>query len=98
MNETQTAPNPASTTDQFRDKASQIKGQFGELAGIAKNAAGEKIATLKDGASSLYKSGVEKACAAKDGAADFVSENPIKSVLVAAGIGLVAGMLLTRRK
>ena len=45
----------------------------------------------------LQEAAVEKAKAAGHAADDFVHDNPWKSIGIAAGIGLVVGLLISRR-
>jgi len=57
----------------------------------------ERLATAKDGLLKLQESATEKAKAAGRAADDYVHDHPWKSVGIAAGIGLVVGMLIGRR-
>lgn len=45
----------------------------------------------------LQKAAAEKACAAGQSADHFVGDNPWKSIGLAAGIGFLAGLLISRR-
>lgn len=89
---------PASANDQFRQKAQEIKENVVELAGIAKDAARDKLSELKDGAASRYHSGIDKAGKARDGIADYVKDNPGKSALACVLAGILAGYLVSRRR
>jgi ElaB/YqjD/DUF883 family membrane-anchored ribosome-binding protein len=89
---------PASANDQFRQKAGEIKDNIVDMAGIAKDAARDKLSELKDGAASRYQSGVDKAGKARDGIIDYVKSNPGKSVLACVLVGAVAGYLVSRRR
>jgi ElaB/YqjD/DUF883 family membrane-anchored ribosome-binding protein len=57
----------------------------------------ERLATAKDGLLKLQESATEKAKAAGRAADDYVHDHPWKSVGIAAGIGLVVGLLIGRR-
>ena len=57
----------------------------------------ERLATAKDGLLKLQESATEKAKAAGRADDDYVHDHPWKSVGIAAGIGLVVGLLIGRR-
>jgi ElaB/YqjD/DUF883 family membrane-anchored ribosome-binding protein len=92
-----TATSP-SANDQFRQKAQEIKENIVDMAGIAKDAARDKLSDLKDGATSRYRSGVDKAGKARDVVIDYVKENPGKSLLACVCVGALAGFLVSRRR
>lgn len=56
-----------------------------------------RVLKAKDSLARLQESAIERARAAGHQADDFVHENPWKSIGVAAGIGLVVGLLIGRR-
>ncbi len=66
--------------------------------GKAKDVVSEKVekakAGVKEGAEALKSKSLGDLCADTKG---FVQENPGKSVLIALGVGVLAGMLLRRR-
>jgi ElaB/YqjD/DUF883 family membrane-anchored ribosome-binding protein len=74
----------------------KLTDQMDEAASLARDAANESINTIRKRASELYRAGADKAVALKDCTADFVRENPVKTVLLAAGVGALVGFLLTR--
>ncbi len=84
--------------DDLKEKAGRLKEHVGQTASLAKEVAGEGLKTVKNKAGEVYRAGVDKAAAMKDCTVDYVRENPLKTVLIAAGIGAVAGMLLARRR
>ncbi len=92
---TATAP---SVNSQLRDKAIEIKDNLVDLAGIARDAARDTCAEVKDAASVRYQAGVEKAGKARDGIVDFVQEHPGKSLIACAVVGALAGFLISRRR
>lgn len=87
-----------SATEQLKDKVCDLSHQATELVGLARDAAGENLSALKEGAIGWYRTGMDKLCALKDDASDYVHENPVKSLAVAAGVGALIGTLLMRRR
>jgi ElaB/YqjD/DUF883 family membrane-anchored ribosome-binding protein len=74
----------------LREKATVAKEAVVELAGEVKHYASDRLTQLKS------KAG-DKLHDANDTVVGFVQENPYKSIVIAAGIGLALGMLLKRR-
>jgi ElaB/YqjD/DUF883 family membrane-anchored ribosome-binding protein len=58
---------------------------------------GNKIDELADNANQLYGRGKERALEWRDSVDHYVQDRPMKSVLIAAGLGLFVGALLARR-
>ena len=87
-----------SSTDQFRQKAQDIKDNVVDMTGIAKDVACEKISDLKHGVEARYQAGVEKAGRARDGVLAYVKDNPGKSLLACLAVGALAGFLVSRRR
>jgi ElaB/YqjD/DUF883 family membrane-anchored ribosome-binding protein len=81
----------------LKDKANRLKEHIGQTANLAKDLASEGIKTAKETCSDMYQSTVDQAGKVKDSTVGFVSENPIKTVLLAAGVGALIGLLLARR-
>jgi ElaB/YqjD/DUF883 family membrane-anchored ribosome-binding protein len=92
---TTTAPN---STDQMRQKAHDIKDNIVDLAGMANDAAREKLADFKSGVGERYQAGIDKAGRARDGVVEYVKENPGKSLLACLAVGALAGFLISRRR
>jgi ElaB/YqjD/DUF883 family membrane-anchored ribosome-binding protein len=91
-------PATGSATEQLKDKVCDLSHHATELVGLARDAAGEKFAAAKEGTIAFYRSGMDKLCALKDDASDYVHENPVKSMAIAAGVGALIGTLLMRRR
>lgn len=58
---------------------------------------GEKLDTLGEGAKDIYARGKERAHVWGDEVSSYVQDQPVKSVLIAVGVGLLLGALLARR-
>jgi len=85
MSGTETTTN-RHAVEELREKAAQVKRDLRELSSVAKEAAQEKWVDLKDGAVEL-EGRVE----------NRIREHPVQSVLIAAGVGLLIGLLVSRR-
>jgi ElaB/YqjD/DUF883 family membrane-anchored ribosome-binding protein len=72
-------------------------GDFGERATEARAKAAESVDRAQAGLDELESQLAERAKALIDDTADYVREKPWQSLGIAAGIGLVIGVLLGRR-
>ena len=63
----------------------------------AKDAATKVVGEVREHASEYIAKGKEQAACLQHGTEAFIREHPGKSVLIAAGAGLLAGFLLQRR-
>jgi ElaB/YqjD/DUF883 family membrane-anchored ribosome-binding protein len=101
--------NPAQkgTVDQLKEKASEVGQNLREMGQQARQAANEQIGQLRDTAADYYQQGREKAAEyyqqGREKAVEFeqnlegyIREQPVKSVLIAAGVGLLLGILWRR--
>ena len=80
----------------LREQIQQIRNEFKELSAISKELAAERASHLTDRTKDLYQTGLDKFTEVQDDVADRVRTNPMKSLLIAAGIGLVVGCLSRR--
>jgi ElaB/YqjD/DUF883 family membrane-anchored ribosome-binding protein len=83
--------------DQAREKASELKAQASEMAARAKEAAQETLGELKESATEYVERGRERVSELGDTIESRIREQPMKAVLIAAGVGFVLGMCWTRR-
>lgn len=81
----------------FGEQSSRVADEVQELGRVALSTAGEAASSLKDKGQSALEAGREKAKMAKGKFDDVVSENPMKAVLIALGVGVVLGYALRRR-
>ncbi len=58
---------------------------------------GEKIDSMSATARGAYQRGLERAHVWGDEVGHYVQDQPVRSLLIAAGIGLVLGAILSRR-
>ena len=89
-----TAP---STSDKLREQAGVVRDDLGQLGRLAKDATKEKLGDAKERASDYYDKGKIKAEQLEEQLVDQIRKKPLQSVLIAAGIGALFGLLITRR-
>jgi ElaB/YqjD/DUF883 family membrane-anchored ribosome-binding protein len=85
-----------SASDQLKESAQQVQENLRSIGSQAKDAANEKFNDLKQQANDYYDQGRERAQEWEQGLEQYVQEKPIQSLLIAAGVGLVLGMLWKR--
>jgi ElaB/YqjD/DUF883 family membrane-anchored ribosome-binding protein len=68
-----------------------------ELGGMARDMAQEKVAQLRASASEYCEEGRDKVQQVERGFEQYVREQPLKSLLIAAGVGILLGGLWMRR-
>jgi ElaB/YqjD/DUF883 family membrane-anchored ribosome-binding protein len=81
----------------FAEQAGRVGEEATQLGRIALAEAGEVASNLRSKGQDALETGREKALDAKSKLDDFVSTNPLRSVLIAVGIGAVLGYALRRR-
>ena len=82
--------------EKIRDKLSETRDTLADVGHMAKEAVQDSFHTLKDRASVKYEEGREKVAEYRDQLAETVRGAPMKSVLIAAGVGLALGFLWRR--
>ena len=86
---------PAS--DRLGKQARKVTEDLQDLGGIAGDAAQEKLGQLRENASDYYEEGREKVHQVERTFEQFIRDQPLKSILIAAGVGLVLGRFWMRR-
>jgi ElaB/YqjD/DUF883 family membrane-anchored ribosome-binding protein len=89
------ADRPASA--RLERKARTVVQDFQELGGMARDMAQEQVAQLRAGASGYYEDGRDKVQQVERSVEQFIRQQPLKSLLIAAGIGMLLGGLWMRR-
>jgi ElaB/YqjD/DUF883 family membrane-anchored ribosome-binding protein len=84
--------------EQLQDKVAETRDDVLELGALAKKAARETLHDVKEGAEDLYEKGQEKMGDLGSAMRRRIQNEPVKSLLVAAGIGLVLGFVLRRHR
>ena len=82
--------------EQLRESAAQVGENLRDIGGQVRDVASEKYNELRDQASEYYEEGRQRAMEWEQGLEQYVQEKPIKSLLIAAGVGLLLGMLWKR--
>jgi ElaB/YqjD/DUF883 family membrane-anchored ribosome-binding protein len=96
MNDPASQGNTGSGTDQLRDKAAEVGQNLRDMGGQVRDAASEKYNQLRDQANQYYTQGREQAQEWEQNLENYVQEQPLKAVLMAAGVGLLLGLLWKR--
>ena len=81
----------------LRDKMAETRDNIVDMGHIAKETVQDKFHELQDRASAKYGEGKEKLHQFEESIVRSVRESPMKSVLIAAGIGLALGFIWRRR-
>jgi ElaB/YqjD/DUF883 family membrane-anchored ribosome-binding protein len=97
MHEEKNGHHAHSATDDLRDKASEVAQDVRDMGGQLGDVAREQYENVKEQASQYYKRGRKRAADVEEGFEDYIREKPIHAILVAAGIGLLVGMMWRRR-
>ena len=85
-----------SATERLKNKAADVREELQELGACVKDVAREKVAHLGDRASEYGDQGREKVAEFTQSIEEYVRAKPVKSLLIAAGAGFVAALLLRR--
>jgi ElaB/YqjD/DUF883 family membrane-anchored ribosome-binding protein len=82
---------------EFLKKASALGHNVEDLGSITKELAGDAVGKVQENAAKYYDQGMKKARNLEKGLEKTIGEHPLASLLIAAGVGLVAGAYLNRR-
>jgi len=83
-------------TPQLRETAQQVGQNLRDLGGQVRDAASEQYQNLRQQATDYYEQGRQRAQEWEQGLEQYVQEKPIQSLLIAAGAGLLLGILWKR--
>lgn len=81
----------------LREQVRVLGEDLKELGRLTKTVLGQKVDAGKTAANEAIDRGRDKAVEYRDRVADLAREQPIKSILIAAGVGAVLGLILGRR-
>jgi ElaB/YqjD/DUF883 family membrane-anchored ribosome-binding protein len=82
------------TATNFEERATQTVGEAANAAGAAVRDAGAQIRDAAAGIGARVRKSADETA---NDLAKRVEQQPLSSIMVAAGVGLVAGLLLARR-
>ncbi len=83
-------------TEQMRQTATEVAGKVRDLGTQARDAAVEQYGQIRDTATDYYEQGRDKAREWTGQLEQYVHEEPIKALLIAAAAGLVFGAIWRR--
>jgi ElaB/YqjD/DUF883 family membrane-anchored ribosome-binding protein len=83
--------------EQFRETTHALREDVQKLGRISKDMAQETMGHLRENASDYYKQGMEKAQNLEQGFEAEIQKHPLRSVLIAAGIGLLVGAIWKKK-
>jgi ElaB/YqjD/DUF883 family membrane-anchored ribosome-binding protein len=79
------------------EQAQQVGENLRNLGGQVRDAAREKYQQLSEQAQDYYQQGRQKAQEWEEGLESYIQEKPLQAVLIAAGVGVLIGLLWKRR-
>ncbi len=82
--------------DELRDSATRIRDDVRDMGNQVRDAAEEKYTELRDKAAEQYEKGRRRAHDLEEQLESCIRDNPLTSLLVAAGVGAVIGFLWRR--
>ena len=82
--------------EQMRNTAAQVQQNLRDMGSQVRDAAEEKFNNLRDQAAEYYDQGRERAQEWEQNLESYVQDQPIKSLLIAAGVGALLGFLWRR--
>jgi ElaB/YqjD/DUF883 family membrane-anchored ribosome-binding protein len=88
--------NAGSATGRAGEAAQQVGHNLRDLGGQVRDAAREKYEQLSGQANEYYEQSKEKAQEWEQGLESYVQEKPIQALLIAAGVGMLLGVLWKR--
>ena len=83
-------------TDQLKDKAGEVATNLRDMGTQVRDAATQQYQQALDTAQDYYQQGRERAMEWQGQVEDYVREQPIKALAIAAGVGVVLGILWKR--
>jgi len=84
------------SASELRDKAQEVGQNLRNLGGQVRDAARDKYGELQDQARGYYDQGREKAQEWEQSLEGYVQQKPLQSLAIAAGVGLLLGILWKR--
>jgi ElaB/YqjD/DUF883 family membrane-anchored ribosome-binding protein len=87
----------STTSDRLGVQAKEVSDDIKEMGAILRDAAQEKLGEVRGNAAEYYQQGRETIHGVGCTFEQYIRERPVKSVLIAAGIGLLFGRFWMRR-
>jgi ElaB/YqjD/DUF883 family membrane-anchored ribosome-binding protein len=86
----------ASKAGDLRDTAAHVSQNLRDIGGQVKEQATQQFGQLRDQASDYYEQGRQRAMDMEQSLEQYVQEKPIQALLIAAGAGVLLGLLWKR--
>ena len=80
----------------IRETASQVQQNLRDMGGQVRDVATEQYNNLRNQATQYFEEGRERAQEWEQSIEQYVHEKPIQSILIAAGVGMLLGILWKR--
>ena len=87
----------STTSERLGAQANELSDDLKEMGDIVRDAAQEKLGQVRENATEYYQQGRDNVHGVLCNFEQYVRERPVKSVLIAAGIGLLFGRFWMRR-
>jgi ElaB/YqjD/DUF883 family membrane-anchored ribosome-binding protein len=87
----------SSASERLGAQARTVSKDIKEMGDIVRDAAQEKLGEVRENATEFYEQGRDKICGVGGMFTHFVREKPVKSLLIAVGIGFVLGRFSRNR-
>ena len=87
----------STTSDRLGVQAKEVSNDLKEVGAIVRDAAQEKLGQVRENATEYYEQGRDNVHGVLCNFEQYVRARPVKSVLIAAGIGLLFGRFWMRR-
>jgi len=91
------SPTHQPATDRLCEQAREVTQGLQEMGNTASDAVRENLGKLQDEVSEYYEQGRDQAYQAEHTFEQFIKDHPIKSILIAAGVGMFLGRFWIRR-
>ena len=91
------AENIGNAAAKVRDKAAEVTQNLQDFGSHVSEAAHQKYGEVKDRAADYYNRSKETAQEWEQSLESYVQEKPLQAVLIAAGVGLIVGLIWRRR-
>ena len=87
----------STTSDRLAEQALEVKNDLQEMGQTVRDAAQEKLGHVGEKAAEYYEQGRDSVHGVACACEQFVRQRPLRAVLIAAGVGLLLGLLWKRR-
>ena len=85
------------TGDRLGAQAKEVSNDIKEMGHILKDAAQQTIGQVRENATAFYEQRRDRVQSIGSKFTQYVRDRPVKSLLIAAGVGLLLGRFATRR-